>query len=60
MHKSSANDATRGNDNAIAMPPYRSGEKFEDIYDVILILDDRENFGLVIFHNYILLNDFVL
>ncbi|THU56507.1 hypothetical protein C4D60_Mb11t17960 [Musa balbisiana] len=45
MHKSSANDATRGNDNAIAMPPYRSGEKFEDIYDVILILDDRENFG---------------
>ncbi|CAL9207059.1 unnamed protein product [Musa hybrid cultivar] len=45
MHKPSANDATKGNDNAIAMPPYRSGEKFEDIYDVILILDDRENFG---------------
>ncbi|XP_064946730.1 crossover junction endonuclease MUS81-like isoform X2 [Musa acuminata AAA Group] len=45
IHKPSANDATKGNDNAIAMPPYRSGEKFENIYDVILILDDRENFG---------------
>ncbi|URD83720.1 ERCC4 [Musa troglodytarum] len=45
MHKPSANNAAKGNDNALAMPPYRSGEKFEDIYDVILILDDRENFG---------------
>ncbi|RRT85909.1 hypothetical protein B296_00002841 [Ensete ventricosum] len=60
MHKPSANDATKGNDNALAMPPYRSGEKFEDIYDVILILDDRENFGLVIFHDHILLHCLVL
>ncbi|XP_073114010.1 crossover junction endonuclease MUS81 isoform X2 [Elaeis guineensis] len=42
---------TSGGDNvereidALAMPPYKSGERFEDTYDVILILDDRENFG---------------
>lgn len=33
--------------DALAMPPYKSGERFEDTYDVILILDDRENFGSV-------------
>lgn len=33
--------------NILAMPPHRFAEKFEDVYDVILILDDRENFGLV-------------
>ncbi|XP_068663277.1 crossover junction endonuclease MUS81 isoform X2 [Aristolochia californica] len=32
------------NVNSLAMPPRRTGEKFEDIYDVILILDDREQF----------------
>ncbi|KAH7667186.1 crossover junction endonuclease MUS81 protein [Dioscorea alata] len=31
--------------NILAMPPHRFGEKFDDVYDVILILDDRENFG---------------
>ncbi|KAJ0978022.1 hypothetical protein J5N97_013496 [Dioscorea zingiberensis] len=31
--------------NVLAMPPRRCGEKFEGVYDVILILDDRENFG---------------
>ncbi|XP_074583617.1 crossover junction endonuclease MUS81 isoform X2 [Curcuma longa] len=44
-HKVSANDAIKGNDNILAMPPHDFGEKFQDIYDVILILDDRENFG---------------
>ncbi|KAJ3681741.1 hypothetical protein LUZ60_014314 [Juncus effusus] len=27
------------------MPPYKSGERFHETYEVILILDDRENFG---------------
>ncbi|KAG0481826.1 hypothetical protein HPP92_009910 [Vanilla planifolia] len=31
--------------NALAMPPYNQGEKFEEVYDIILILDDREKFG---------------
>ncbi|XP_042416048.1 crossover junction endonuclease MUS81-like isoform X1 [Zingiber officinale] len=44
-HKASANDVIKGNDNILAMPPHDFGEKFRDIYDVILILDDRENFG---------------
>uniref|UniRef100_A0A7C9AK18 Crossover junction endonuclease MUS81 n=1 Tax=Opuntia streptacantha TaxID=393608 RepID=A0A7C9AK18_OPUST len=32
------------NTNALRMPPLGLLEKFEDIYKVILILDDRENF----------------
>lgn len=32
------------NKNALRMPPLGLLEKFEDIYKVILILDDRENF----------------
>ncbi|EPS67943.1 hypothetical protein M569_06830 [Genlisea aurea] len=31
--------------NALAMPPLTPGEKFSDIYGVILILDDREQFA---------------
>ncbi|XP_020274392.1 crossover junction endonuclease MUS81 isoform X2 [Asparagus officinalis] len=31
--------------NILAMPPRSFGENFEETYDVILILDDRENFG---------------
>lgn len=31
----------------LAMPPRTGGETFEEVYDVILLLDDRENFGLV-------------
>jgi hypothetical protein len=31
--------------DALAMPPYRLGESFHETYDVILILDERENFG---------------
>ncbi|WOL11990.1 crossover junction endonuclease MUS81 isoform X1 [Canna indica] len=45
MNKPSVNVAVEGNGNVLAMPPYSSGEKFEDMFDVILILDDRENFG---------------
>ncbi|XP_020251081.1 uncharacterized protein LOC109828512 isoform X1 [Asparagus officinalis] len=33
--------------NILAMPPRIFGENFEETYDVILILDDRENFGSV-------------
>ncbi|KAG6467392.1 hypothetical protein ZIOFF_074797 [Zingiber officinale] len=43
-HKPPANDGIKGND-ILARPPYNFGEKFQDMYDVILILDDRENFG---------------
>ncbi|KAG9443636.1 hypothetical protein H6P81_014976 [Aristolochia fimbriata] len=34
-----------GDVKSLAMPPRRVGEKFEDVYDVILILDDREQFA---------------
>ncbi|XP_077241654.1 crossover junction endonuclease MUS81-like isoform X2 [Tasmannia lanceolata] len=45
LHKSLDADGPEGNMNSLAMPPRRSGEKFEDVYDVILILDDREQFA---------------
>jgi crossover junction endonuclease MUS81 len=31
----------------LAMPPRQSNEEFLEAYEVILILDDRENFGFV-------------
>ncbi|KAL2461161.1 Crossover junction endonuclease MUS81 [Abeliophyllum distichum] len=31
--------------NVLAMPPLTFGEKFEDVYEVILILDSREQFA---------------
>ena len=31
----------------LAMPPYQSNEEFLEAYEVVLILDDRENFGFV-------------
>lgn len=37
--------------NVLTMPPLLVGERFEDVYEVVLILDDREQFttqGLVI------------
>ena len=35
-------------DNCIlAMPPCQSSEEFLEAYEVVLILDDRENFGFV-------------
>nr|CAD1828351.1 unnamed protein product [Ananas comosus var. bracteatus] len=43
--RTSCKDITDGDINLLAMPPCRAGEKFEKTYDVILILDDRENFG---------------
>lgn len=33
------------NMNALTMPPLTFGERFEDAYEVILILDDREQFA---------------
>ncbi|KAI3846442.1 hypothetical protein MKX03_001892, partial [Papaver bracteatum] len=33
------------NMNAIRMPPLKFGERFMDVYNVILILDDREQFA---------------
>ncbi|KAI3918006.1 hypothetical protein MKW92_007659 [Papaver armeniacum] len=32
------------NMNALMMPPLKFGERFKDVYNVILILDDREHF----------------
>jgi crossover junction endonuclease MUS81 len=31
----------------LAMPPRQSNEEFLEAYKVVLILDDRENFGFV-------------
>ena len=31
--------------NVLAMPPLGYGERFEEVYEVILILDDREHFA---------------
>lgn len=45
MDKSVDDHGMESNRNILAMPPHRSGEKFEDVYDVILILDDREQFA---------------
>ncbi|KAL0923106.1 hypothetical protein M5K25_007151 [Dendrobium thyrsiflorum] len=45
LHKSYQAGAGEGDINSLAMPPSMLGEKFEEIYDVILILDDRENLG---------------
>lgn len=30
--------------NPLAAPPLANGEKFKDVYEVVLILDDREQF----------------
>ncbi|XP_058087766.1 crossover junction endonuclease MUS81 isoform X2 [Magnolia sinica] len=45
MQKSLDSNGPETNMCALAMPPLRFGEKFEDVYDVILILDDREKFA---------------
>eukprot|EP00268_Persea_americana_P005453 TRINITY_DN11833_c0_g1_i15.p1 TRINITY_DN11833_c0_g1~~TRINITY_DN11833_c0_g1_i15.p1 ORF type:complete len:407 (+),score=67.38 TRINITY_DN11833_c0_g1_i15:464-1684(+) len=45
VDKSVDDHGMESNRNILAMPPHRSGEKFEDVYDVILILDDREQFA---------------
>ncbi|KAI3838807.1 hypothetical protein MKW92_020225 [Papaver armeniacum] len=38
-------NGTHANMNAIRMPPLKFGERFKDVYNVILILDDREQFA---------------
>ncbi|KAK1256957.1 Crossover junction endonuclease MUS81 [Acorus gramineus] len=43
--KSLESGEVEGQENCLAMPPYGFGQKFEDVYDVILILDDREQFA---------------
>lgn len=47
VNETSDDDDMEGDIEALAMPPCEFGERFEDTYDVILILDDRENFGSV-------------
>ncbi|KAB1224923.1 Crossover junction endonuclease MUS81 [Morella rubra] len=38
-------DGLEANMNILSMPPVSFGERFEDLYEVILILDDREQFA---------------
>jgi len=40
-----ASDGTEGVTTIPRLPPLRFGEAFEEVYDVILILDDREQFA---------------
>ncbi|XP_022139114.1 crossover junction endonuclease MUS81 isoform X2 [Momordica charantia] len=40
----SSRDCVKANMNILSMPPLSFGEKFEDAYKVVLILDDREQF----------------
>ncbi|PSS09951.1 Crossover junction endonuclease [Actinidia chinensis var. chinensis] len=44
VHKQGSDDP-RANVNVLPMPPLRFGERFEETYDIILILDDREQFA---------------
>ncbi|XWS56803.1 hypothetical protein CRYUN_Cryun09bG0117000 [Craigia yunnanensis] len=37
-------DCLEANMNVLSIPPLSFGERFEDVYEVILILDDREQF----------------
>lgn len=37
-------DGSEPNMNIFAMPPLRFGERFEEAYEVVLVLDDREHF----------------
>ncbi|KAM3685972.1 hypothetical protein ACB098_11G163800 [Castanea mollissima] len=41
----SRTDGLKENMNALSMPPLSFGERFEDAYEVVLILDDREQFA---------------
>ncbi|CAI0560317.1 unnamed protein product [Linum tenue] len=43
--KSSSSDNTEQNMSVLSMPPLGVGERFEDVYEVLLILDDREQFA---------------
>ncbi|XP_043726379.1 crossover junction endonuclease MUS81 isoform X2 [Telopea speciosissima] len=42
--RKSNSDGSEAKLNALAMPPLGFGERFEEVYDVSLILDDREQF----------------
>ncbi|XP_011042137.1 PREDICTED: crossover junction endonuclease MUS81 isoform X3 [Populus euphratica] len=44
--KKSSLDRLDTNMNVLSLPPLSSGERFEDVYEVILILDDREQFAI--------------
>lgn len=43
--KKSKMDGSEGDMNVLSMPPLSFGERFEDAYEVTLILDDREQFA---------------
>lgn len=44
--KKSSSDRLDTNMNVLSLPPLSLGERFEDVYEVILILDDREQFAI--------------
>jgi len=55
-----ASDGTKGITNIPRLPPLQFGETFEEAYDVILILDDREKFATKGFvENFILRYSFI-
>lgn len=43
MRKRSRN-VLEAKSNVLSMPPLTLGDRFEDVYEVVLILDDREKF----------------
>lgn len=45
MQKSNP-DSKKAMANLLSMPPLGPGERFEDVYEVILILDQREKFAV--------------
>ncbi|XP_050234243.1 crossover junction endonuclease MUS81 isoform X2 [Mercurialis annua] len=44
--KKSSFDGLEAKLNTLSMPPLSLGERFEDLYEVILVLDDREQFAV--------------
>lgn len=38
-------DGSEPNMNVFTMPPLRFGERFEDAYEIVLVLDQREHFA---------------
>ncbi|KAF4349988.1 hypothetical protein F8388_017566 [Cannabis sativa] len=43
--RKSSSDNMEAGFNILSVPPLKFGERFEDVYEVILILDDREQFA---------------
>lgn len=56
-------DGFKASQNVFSLPPLSFGERFEDAYEVILVLDDREQFatrGSVAYYFFLLLFLFMM